>query len=116
VLTQTRLVVNNPHAKDLTDLFDNFDRGNLISMRPDEVKYLNGRLDHHRHVLFCRIQEFHRQAAMERGPSGMMGPYPGPIYPPPHHNFPHGPSMIDPRAPVHLLGKLVQPSTCLVPC
>jgi hypothetical protein len=107
VLTQTRLVVNNPHAKDLTDLFDNFDRGNLVSMRPDEVKYLNGRLDHHRHVLFCRIQEFHRQTAMERGPSGMMGPYPGPMYPPPHHNFPHGPPMIDPRPPVHLLGKLV---------
>jgi len=94
MLTQIRVVINNPSVHDLTTMFDQFDRGNIKEMIPTEVGFLRCRLDHYRHMLLSRIQELRRQVSI-RGPVGMMGPYPGPMFPPPHHNFPPGPPMID---------------------
>jgi hypothetical protein len=100
MLTHPRLVINNPHVKDLTILFDHFDRGNITEMILTEIGFLGCRLDHYRHVLLARVQELRRQASV-RGPVGMLGPYPGPIYPPPHHNFPPVHPMIDPQRQGH---------------
>jgi hypothetical protein len=118
LLMKSRLVINNPHTKDLTSLFDEYDRPNLTHMRGDEVKCFMDRLDHHRHALLSRIQEFRRREAahlprmMERGPAGIMGPYPGPMYPPPPYNFPHSPGMVGPQpTPIQSFGKLQHESS-----
>ena len=101
MLTQLSLVINNVSVNDLTTMFDEFDRGNIKEMIPTEVAFLRCRLNHYRHALLSRVQELRRQASV-RGPVGMMGPYPGPMFPPPPHNFHPGPPMID----MHRTGQL----------
>jgi hypothetical protein len=100
MLIRIRLVINSPQISNRTDLFDDLDRANFIDMTRTEILLLNHRLSHHRHLLLSQVQELRRQAAQhprmtDRAPVGMMGPYPGAMYPIPPHNFPRGPPVVD---------------------